>query len=101
MFFRSSRVFALFPSGPFRLFSLRLFGRDGIRSWDQSILRERYPSERGNVNLMITAHSAGVPTLLRRNIPKDFRAAQITHLLVPQHRSGEGPMGGTAVGGGV
>lgn len=51
----------------------------------QSILRDLYPSERGNVNLMIAAHSAGVPTLLRRNIPKDFRAAQITHLLVDDY----------------
>lgn len=32
----------------------------------QSILRDLYPSERGNVNLMITAHSAGAPALSGR-----------------------------------
>jgi len=50
-----------------------------------AILRDVYPSERGNVNLMITAYNAGVVSMLRKSDPDSFLIARIMSVLMDDY----------------
>jgi len=54
-----------------------------------AFLRDVYPTEKGSVNLMITAFNAGVVSILRSGVPASLLSARITSLLMDDYSIAE------------